>query len=101
MEPGRLAPCIAHDVDGGVGKFDLALILYQIHHDKLIVWDDLKMMLDGLRKILTGKDKQNLATRLPGNQKSNIQSWTSSPIVIDVTITSSNSDTFIENSLEA
>jgi len=69
MEPGRLAPCIAHDVDGGVGKVDLALILYQISYDKFIVWDNLKIMLNGLRKILTGKDKSNLSTRLPGMHK--------------------------------
>jgi hypothetical protein len=66
MDPGRLAPCIAHDVDGGVGKAELGWILLQIANEKLISWKFFRSKLEDLRTVLRRKDKSDLSTRLPG-----------------------------------
>jgi hypothetical protein len=66
MEPGRLAPCIAHDVDGGVGKSELGWILSELVADKMLRWDFIQSRLMDLRNVLIGQDKSNLSTRLPG-----------------------------------
>jgi len=68
LEPGRLAPCIAHDVDGGVGKAELGFIFLQLSRDKLITWEWLQTKLVELRSILIRHDKSDLSTRLPGKK---------------------------------
>lgn len=67
MDPGRLAPCVAHDINGGFGKDDLGFVLKKLSHDRLLsTCDFIQDKLLGLRQILRYKDKSDLSTRLPG-----------------------------------
>ncbi len=66
MDPGRLAPCIAHDIGGGVGKAELGWIFMQLSKDKMLPWESIQRKLVDLRSVLVRKDKSDLSTRLPG-----------------------------------
>ena len=66
MDPGKLAPCIAHDIDGGIGKAELGWIFIQLSDDKMFSWEFIQTKLVQLRNLLRWKDKSDLSTRLPG-----------------------------------
>jgi len=69
LHRGRLAPCTAHDVQGGFGKSDISLLLLQISNCKPLSWNFLQNGLLRLKGILKYEDKRDLSTRLAGNLK--------------------------------
>ena len=68
LEPGSLAPCSAHDFQGGVAKSDISYVLKDLANRKLVDWDFFQSGLKDLRKTLMFSDKNELSVKLPGRK---------------------------------
>jgi hypothetical protein len=68
MEPGSIAPCSAHDFQGGIAKAEIGEIFKYLVRKKHLNWTFLQNGLKALRAILRHEDKRDLSTRLPGIQ---------------------------------
>ncbi len=66
LDQGRLAPCIAHDLQGGFAKLDIVDILLDLSTQQGVCWTTLQDGISDLRNILKYEDKRDLSTRLPG-----------------------------------
>jgi len=63
LQPGSLAPCMAHDLNGGIFKTDISLILSEFSSEGHMSWASIQNCLTKLRAILRFEDKADLSTR--------------------------------------
>jgi len=66
MDQGSLAPCVAHDLQGGFAKEDISAILKMLVDGGAFEWSFISDGLSKLGKILRFQDKKDLSTRLAG-----------------------------------
>jgi hypothetical protein len=67
MEPGCIAPCSAHDFQGGIAKLEISEILKYFSRRHLLNWTFIQNSLKSLGGILRYEDKRDLSTRLASN----------------------------------
>ena len=66
MDSGSVAPCSAHDINGGFAKEDISLILKFIARERGIDWGFLQNGLLNMHCILRFEDKRDLSVRIAG-----------------------------------
>jgi hypothetical protein len=71
MDPGSLAPCIQHDLFGGIGRSDMSYILIDLAKQHHITWDTLRIKLKKMRDDLKNKDRRDLMVKITGRYNCN------------------------------
>jgi hypothetical protein len=63
MSPGSLAPCIAHDVNGGFFRNDISAIFLDLSQRGDMNWKSIQSGLLELNSLLRFQDKYDFSTR--------------------------------------
>jgi hypothetical protein len=63
LNTGCLAPCLAHDLHGGIFKTDISNILTELSRKHLMTWSETQAGLLELQTLLRFEDKYDLSTR--------------------------------------
>lgn len=64
--PGRLAPCLAHDLMSGFVKRDISDILLSMSLSSPMSWKFYQEGLYDLKRLLSHEDRRDLSTKLAG-----------------------------------